>query len=132
MPSARSAHSGSQPSVPIMGGLAIHRHTCCMGVDPGIASHSVVAAEQGCYEASRAAALSGVPISTVYHWARTGVVVPSVSPIREKLWSYADLMALRVVSWLRQAKESSDGQVVPASPMRQVRQALAYLDTRRI
>ncbi|MCL2464549.1 MAG: hypothetical protein FWF28_05725, partial [Micrococcales bacterium] len=59
------------------------------------------AAVSGCYEASRAAALSGVPKSTLYEWARRRVVVPSVSPEREKLWSYADLMALRIVSWLR-------------------------------
>ncbi len=49
----------------------------------------------GCYDARRTAALSGVPRSTVYDWARKGIVVPSISPEREKLWSYADLMALR-------------------------------------
>jgi uncharacterized protein (DUF433 family) len=83
----------------------------------------VRAASDGCYEAPRAAALSGVPLSTVYWWARQGIVVPSVSPTREKLWSYADLMGLRVVSWLRHAKP---GQL-PASPMPEVRKALALL-----
>lgn len=82
-----------------------------------------VQAFDGCYEAARAAALSGVPKSTVYYWARTELVVPSVSPVREMLWSYADLMALRIVSWLRHPKE-----VVPASPMPEVRRALARLD----
>lgn len=82
-----------------------------------------VQAFDGCYEAARAAALSGVPKSTVYYWARTGLVVPSVSPVREKLWSYADLMSLRIVSWLRHPKD-----VVPASPMPGVRRALARLD----
>ena len=82
-----------------------------------------VQAFDGCYEAARAAALSGVPKSTVYYWARTGLVVPSVSPVREKLWSYADLMSLRIVSWLRHPKD-----VVPASPMPEVRRALARLD----
>jgi len=53
---------------------------------------SIRYAFDGCYEAPRAAALSGVPVSTVYYWARTRVVVPTVSPERKKLWSYADLM----------------------------------------
>lgn len=80
---------------------------------------------EGCYEASRAAALAGVPESTVYDWARKGVVVPSVSQERPKLWSYADLMALRIVYWLRHPKQEAE---VPASPMRQVRSALEQLD----
>lgn len=83
----------------------------------------ILAASDGCYEAARASALSGVPQSTVYWWARHGIVVPSVSPTREKLWSYADLMALRIVSWLRHAKPEE----LPASPMSRVRQALALL-----
>jgi uncharacterized protein (DUF433 family) len=91
-----------------------------------------MASEQGCYEATRAAALSGVPISTVYYWAKTGVVIPSQSPVKEKLWSYADLMALRVVSWLRRAKASGESEAVPASPMPQVRQALAFLDSQGV
>lgn len=89
----------------------------------------MLAASEGCYDAARAAALSGVPKSTVYYWARHEVVVPSVSPIREMLWSYADLMALRIVSWLRHPK--ADGEAMrPASPMPEVRRALAELDHR--
>lgn len=88
----------------------------------------VHAAANGCYDAARAAALSGVPKTTVYWWARNGVVVPSVSPMREKLWSYSDLMALRIVSWLRHTKHVADGDPLPASPMQQVRRALALLD----
>lgn len=84
-----------------------------------------VAAYDGCYEAPRAAALSGVPLSTIYDWARKGVVVPSVSAEREKLWSYADLMALRIVHWLRHPKGDNE---VPASPMPDVRRALGRLD----
>ena len=68
-------------------------------------SARVNAAFEGCYEGPRAAALSGVPVSTVYLWARSGIVEPSVSPTRIKLWSYADLMALRIVYWLRHPKE---------------------------
>lgn len=80
----------------------------------------------GSYRAGRAAALSGVPLSTIYNWARKGVVVPTVSPEREKLWSYADLMALRIVSWLRHPKEGH-GDDVPTSPMGEVRRALGRL-----
>lgn len=80
---------------------------------------------EGCYEAPRAAALAGVPESTVYNWARKEVVVPSVSRERPKLWSYADLMALRIVYWLRHPKVDVE---VPASPMSQVRRALDSLD----
>lgn len=71
--------------------------------------------------------MAGVPASTVYDWARKGIVVPSVSPVRQKLWSYADLMSLRIVSWLRHPKEAPEG-LLPASPMLEVRQALARLD----
>lgn len=78
----------------------------------------------GCYPAHRAAGLSGVPASTVYDWARKGIVTPSVSSQREKLWSYADLMTLRVVAWLRAPK--SDGQV-RGTPMSQVRAAFEKL-----
>ena len=83
----------------------------------------------GCYDARRAAALSGVPVSTVYYWARKQVVVPTVSPTRQKLWSYADLMALRIVSWLRHPKPGPHG-VVPPNPMPQVREALDELERR--
>ena len=90
-------------------------------------SARVRAAFDGRYEARRAAALSGVPLSTVYLWARSGIVEPSVSPTRVKLWSYADLLALRIVYWLRDPKERRDGEV-RASPMVQVREALAELE----
>ena len=88
---------------------------------------SAVLAFDGCYDAPRAAALSGVPRSTVYDWAVKGIVVPSISQEREKLWSYADLMALRIVSWLRRPM-ALDDERRPASAMREVRQALAKLD----
>lgn len=87
------------------------------------------AALAGCYEARRAAALSGVPVSTVYYWARQEIVVPTVSPTKQKLWSYADLMALRIVYWLRHPKSGRAGEV-RGSPMPQVREALDELDRR--
>jgi uncharacterized protein (DUF433 family) len=92
---------------------------------------SAVHAFDGCYEAHRAAALSGVPKSTVYDWARKSVVVPSISREREMLWSYADLMALRIVSWLRHPK-AGGAEVRPASAMKHVREALADLEGRRL
>lgn len=82
-------------------------------------SDNIQASKRGCYNAARAAALSGVPQRTLYNWARAGVVVPSVSPIRERLWSYQDLLTLRAIHWLRRRKG-----IQPASPMSQVRAAL--------
>lgn len=92
-------------------------------------SARVRAAFEGCYEGPRAAALSGVPASTVYRWARSGVVEPSVSSKRVKLWSYADLMALRIVYWLRHTK-SGPARSGSASPMAPVSEALAELERR--
>lgn len=90
-------------------------------------SDRVLSAFEGCYEAPRAAALSGVPVSTVYYWARTGVIIPSMSPDKPKRWSYADLIGLRIVYWLRHPKPG-ESEPVPASPMNDVRRALAELD----
>jgi len=82
----------------------------------------------GVYSADRAAALSGVPKSTIHYWARTGVLLPSVSPEKVRLWSFADLMGLRIISWLRRGKTTKDGVEVAASTMPAVRRALAALD----
>lgn len=82
---------------------------------------------RGAYTADRAAALSGVPRSTVHYWARKDILVPSVSPLRVRLWSYADLMGLRTIYWLRQPKSSGPSAEVPASTMSQVRRALEAL-----
>ena len=76
----------------------------------------------GAYEASRAAALAGVPLSTLYHWAREEMVPPSVSATREKLWSYRDLLTLRLVRWLR-----TDKPDVARTAMTQVRHTLDEL-----
>jgi uncharacterized protein (DUF433 family) len=84
--------------------------------------------ERGAYTADRAAALSGVPKSTVHHWARKELVVPSISPERVRLWSYTDLMGLRAIYWLRHPKPAPNGEQIPPTPMRIVREALAELD----
>ena len=82
----------------------------------------------GAYTADRAAALSGVPISTVHYWSRHHVLVPSISATRIKLWSYADLMGLRTIYWLRQEKlEAVDGSAIPRSTMPAVRRAMTRL-----
>ncbi|MPZ60273.1 MAG: DUF433 domain-containing protein [Propionibacteriales bacterium] len=110
-------------------GLSRLRHTY-YGILSSMEAPLSVAAADGCYEAARAAALSGVPKSTMYWWARQGIVVPSVSPVQEKLWSYSDLMCLRIVSWLRHPKAAPHGAELPANPMSQVRRALVLLERR--
>ena len=64
--------------------------------------------------------------STIHYWARKEILVPSVSQERLKLWSYSDLLSLRVIYWLRQPK-AVDGRSVPSTAMRAVRRALAEL-----
>lgn len=75
----------------------------------------------GHYEAERAAALAGVSRSTLYYWARTDLIVPSISPHREKLWSYRGLLTLRLVRWLRLPK---DDLGVTATTMSDVRRLM--------
>ena len=81
----------------------------------------------GAYTADRAAALSGVPKSTIHWWARNEILVPNVSATKVKLWSYADLMSLRVIYWLRQRKTTDRGVDLPRTSMPAVRRALKAL-----
>ena len=81
----------------------------------------------GAYAADRAAALSGVPQSTIHWWARNEILIPSVSAERVKLWSYADLIGLRVIYWLRQRKTTTLGRDIPRTSMPTVRRALREL-----
>jgi uncharacterized protein (DUF433 family) len=55
------------------------------------------------------------------------VLLPSISAQRIRLWSYPDLMGLRIIYWLRQVKEASDGAAVPRTAMPAVRRALEQL-----
>jgi DNA-binding transcriptional MerR regulator len=73
----------------------------------------------GVYTADRAAALAGVPKTTLYYWAREGVYAPSASPLKIKRWSFLDLLALRAIYWLRQDKSQA-----ARTTMRNVRAAL--------
>lgn len=53
---------------------------------------------RGAYTAKRAAALSGVPKSTLHWWARERVLIPSASASKQRSWSFAELMALRTLT----------------------------------
>ena len=90
-------------------------------------SYGYVEVGRGVYDAPRAAALSGVPQSTLHYWARTDLYRPSISPHpRVRLWSWADLLALRAIDWLRRVK--GDAQPRKTS-MQRIRQALRELDS---
>lgn len=80
----------------------------------------------GAYPADRAAALAGIPKSTLHYWARTELVVPSVSRSKLKRWSYADLLELRLVDWLRHDKPG-DPKIGKTSIYR-IRQTLERAD----
>lgn len=82
---------------------------------------------RGVYDTARAAALSGVPASTLHYWARTQLYTPSVDPgPRTRLWSWADLLALRAIDWFRQG---DDARAQAGAP--EIRQALAQLEHAR-
>lgn len=81
----------------------------------------------GAYTAKRTSALSGVPLSTIHWWDRHGIFGPSVSPTKVKLWSYSDLMGLRVIYWLRRQKTLEAGAEIPGVGMPAVRRALEQL-----
>src|SRR5258706_565455 len=76
------------------------------------------------YNADRTGALAGVPKWTVHYWAGGEILIPGVSRERVKLWSFTDLMALRMIDWLRRDKTSPEGKVIAATTMRAIRRAL--------
>jgi uncharacterized protein (DUF433 family) len=63
----------------------------------------------------------------VHYWAREQILVPSLSAEKVKLWSFSDLMGLRIIYWLRQTKTAPDGAAVPRTTMPAVKRALAQL-----
>jgi uncharacterized protein (DUF433 family) len=85
----------------------------------------------GAYTTSRAAALAGVPTRTLGYWVKTGLVTPSVSPERVRLWSFEDLVRLRMVEWLRRHKEV-DGAKIKGAALPIIRAAIAQLREREI
>jgi DNA-binding transcriptional MerR regulator/uncharacterized protein (DUF433 family) len=85
---------------------------------------------RGAYDARRAAALAGVPQSTLHYWARKEIYRPSVSPEpRVRLWSWLDLLALRTIDWLRATKGPDEPRRVS---IRKIREALGALDRQGI
>src|SRR5689334_9202503 len=88
--------------------------------------HTLIDSDRGIYRARRAAALAGVPLRTLHHWAHDKTYSPSVSPDpRDYLWSWGDLLALRAMDWLRRKK---DDPILPRVSMRKIREALAELE----
>lgn len=79
---------------------------------------------RGVYDTQRAAALSGVPVTTLHYWVRTDLYLPSISPApRTRLWSWADLLALRALDWFRKGDTSrAKARIV------EIRQALGEIE----
>jgi uncharacterized protein (DUF433 family)/DNA-binding transcriptional MerR regulator len=81
---------------------------------------------RGVYDTNRAAALSGVPARTLRYWAGHGIYRPSIAPDpRPRLWSWADLLALRAIDWFRRSK-GNEGP--PPVSMQNIRQMLKVID----
>jgi hypothetical protein len=85
----------------------------------------LAAAHRGVYPNERASALAGVPRSTMYYWARRDLLAPSISAEKLKLWSWADLVALRAVYWLR---HPGSGEQRRPTPMRLVRSLIEWVE----
>ncbi len=80
----------------------------------------------GYYDTAEAARIAHVPKSTVYYWAKTDLIPPSVSVQRPRLYSFVDLRDLVVAQKLR----------VQGAPVRDIRAALSFVrnfnDVRRL
>lgn len=63
---------------------------------------------RGQYSYTRASQLTGIPERTLHHWARERFLVPDFDDYRPKLWSYRDLVFLRMVAWLRAMRMPPD------------------------
>lgn len=79
----------------------------------------------GAYTVERAAALSGVPQRTVHYWAQNKHLLPSVADA-PRLYSFADLLALRVLYWLRRPKHALDHEI-PATSMPKIQRAFQQI-----
>jgi uncharacterized protein (DUF433 family) len=80
------------------------------------------------YVANRAAALAGIPKSTLHYWDRAGIWTPSVSRAKVKRWSFSDLLALRLIDWLRREDKPEAPSRVPKTSMAKIRQALGSVE----
>lgn len=65
---------------------------------------AALAYPRGRYPVERAAQLSGVPRSTLYDWRREGIYLPDFQNASPVAWSYRDLVFVRLLAWLRQAR----------------------------
>jgi uncharacterized protein (DUF433 family) len=80
------------------------------------------------YVADRAAALAGIPKSTLHYWDRAAIWTPSVSRTKVKRWSFSDLLALRLIDWLRREDKPEAPSRVPNTSMAKIRQALGSVE----
>jgi uncharacterized protein (DUF433 family) len=84
---------------------------------------------RGRYSAERTSQLSGIPKSTVYDWQRNDVYRPDFFHANPMMWSYRDLVYLRLLAWLRnQGME----RPVAAGRVTDVRTAVARGDNIRL
>lgn len=81
------------------------------------------------YTTERASALAGVPSRTLYYWVKTALVTPGVSAGRVQRWSFADVLTLRLIQWLRTEKLQPKSTPIPRTSMRQIRRLLGSIDT---
>lgn len=76
------------------------------------------------YPAGQAARLAGIPYRTLDFWARSGFIIPSIVQSTgkgsDRIYSFQDIVALRVAGKLRTAGIS----------LQALRQVLAYLQAR--
>jgi uncharacterized protein (DUF433 family) len=56
---------------------------------------------RGRYSAERTSQLSGIPKSTVYNWQQATIYQPDFLHASPMMWSYRDLVYLRLLAWLR-------------------------------
>lgn len=82
---------------------------------------------RGRYKASRAAQLSGIPKRTLYDWSNHGVLEPDFFHETPRMWSYRDLILLRMLYWLRTKSMKRDQA---AERVRQTRELLTTGDPR--
>ena len=76
---------------------------------------------RGRYSYIRASQISGIPERTVHDWAKKGLVTPDFNSARPKMWTYRDLVMLRLFAWFRHRSMPPDRA---AQQVRKVRQML--------
>jgi uncharacterized protein (DUF433 family)/DNA-binding transcriptional MerR regulator len=72
-----------------------------LGAEERLQLQHALRVPRGRYTYERASQLSGVPARTLHHWARERVLIPDFNDDRPKMWSYRDLVFIRLFTWLR-------------------------------